>query len=187
MVLLKITPIFSFSSLSGLHALGQSYFLIFISQAEFSASSPRFKLHSDAVRFSHGSNPGNLRATKPPLFFPLLSEYYPVLISSSCCNIYGPTCSSALCSVFHDRFASFLRQFLLTQDELNLFFFWKPPPLEVKALTTSKRSHHTLNTVWPSVWKDFTLYGKQSNKTNCVNFYRASFITLCVPWQPQCH
>lgn len=82
-------------------------------------------------------------------------------------------------------------QFLLTQDDISsmysvflLLFYWELPPLEVNALTTSRRSHHTVYAALPSVWKDVIFYSKQSNKTDRVNFYWASFITYVSPGCP---
>lgn len=133
------------------------------------------------VRFSHGSNPRNLRATKPPpsrpplCFQNIIPYWFHLLAAIAAIYIYTwqpaavPSSATDLCrfraipphTVWHQLYV-FSFSFSFSLREL--------PRLQVKALTTSRQSHHTY-TVWPSDWKDVILHSKQSNKTDCVNFY----------------
>lgn len=147
MVQLKISPISpSYFLLSGLHALCQSYFLIFISEAAFSAFNSPVLTRHEAVRFRSaldcgktalcGSHSGILRASKPQGFF--FSFTFRILsridFTFPLQYIYTRL-PAPLPRVISYATESFLNQFLLVHDDISVmcikFAESRPPPFRL--------------------------------------------------------
>lgn len=147
MVQLKISPIFpSYFLLSGLHALCQSYFLIFISEAAFSAFNSPVLTRHEAVRFRSalhcgktalcGSHSGILRASKPQgffffFYFQNIIPYWFHVPAAIYLYIYIKL-PAPLPRVISYATKSFLNQFLLVHDDISVMcikFAESRPPI----------------------------------------------------------